>query len=53
MSNNLYNAGVATLTIGSLVYGILEIYGTTNSKVIVYFIVGVFLLILGSNWRRG
>lgn len=37
---NIYNAGIATLTFGSLFKGVLEIYGTTNSKVYVYDIIG-------------
>lgn len=43
--NNLYNAGVATLTFGSIIKGFLEIYGTTNSKAIIYLILGVVLIL--------
>ena len=43
---NLYNAGVATLTVGSLISGVLEIYGTTNGKVHVYWVVGGVLLLI-------
>ena len=46
ISNNLYNAGIATLTIGSIIKGVLEIYGTTNVKVYLYVIVGFGLLLL-------
>ncbi len=42
--NRTYNAGIATLTIGSIIEGVLQIYGTTNSKVYVYLIVGLILL---------
>lgn len=35
---NMYNAAVATLTFGSIFNGVLEIYGTTNSKVYVYLV---------------
>ena len=40
-----HHCAVATLTLGSLVYGALEIYGTTNSLVTYYFVVGAALLI--------
>ncbi len=36
----LYNAGIATLTVGCIFQGILEIYGTTNKLMMVYWIVG-------------
>lgn len=39
IGNRLYNAGIATLTFGSIFNGVLEIYGTTNSKIYVYLIV--------------
>ena len=42
---NLYNASVATLTVGSIIKGVLEIYGTTNWKVYIYLFIGIFLLI--------
>ncbi len=42
--NRFYNAGIATLTIGSIMEGVLQIYGTTNSKIYVYLIVGLILL---------
>ena len=45
---NLYNAGVATLTVGSIFMGVLEIYGTTNLKVYSYLIVGFFLIVLST-----
>ena len=35
---NLYNSGVATLTVGFIFKGVLEIYGTTNKLARVYFI---------------
>lgn len=44
---NLYNAGIATLTMGSIVYGVLEIYGTTNPLSIVYPIAGGILTLAG------
>lgn len=43
----LYHAGVATLTVGSLVSGALEIYGTASPLVAVYWIAGEALTLLG------
>jgi len=37
---NLYNAGIATLTVGSIMKGVMEIYGTTNDILQIYWIVG-------------
>ncbi|GHU70124.1 hypothetical protein FACS1894184_15140 [Clostridia bacterium] len=37
----LYNSGIATLTVGSVFAGALEIYGTTNWLVMVYWVVGI------------
>ena len=42
----LYHAGIATLTVGSIVRGVLDIYGTTNSLSGYYWIFGI-LLVLG------
>ena len=42
-----WHAGIATLTIGSIVSGALEIYGTTNPLIIVYWILGILLLDAG------
>lgn len=44
IENNLYNASIATFTFGSFINGFLNIYGTTNSKIWIYFIVGIILL---------
>lgn len=43
----LYNSGLATLTVGSHMKGVLDIYGTENSLLVVYWIVGIILLALG------
>lgn len=44
----LYNAGVATVSVGSYFKGVLDIYGTTRDVyVIIYFVVGGVLLLLG------
>ena len=42
-----WNAGIITLTVGSLFQGVLEIYGTTNRLAVVYQIVGILLLLGG------
>lgn len=44
----VYHAGIATLTVGSLVSGALEIYGTTNPLTLVYWIVGGVLAASGA-----
>lgn len=43
----LYNAGLASLTVGSLMRGILDIYGTTNRLVVIYPIAGILFLAAG------
>lgn len=40
----LYHCGIATMTVGSIIQGILEIYGTTNMLVSYYWIVGIILI---------
>ena len=42
------HAGIAALTVGSLVSGALEIYGTTNPLTLVYWIAGGALTALGA-----
>ncbi len=42
-----WNAGIATLTIGVVFMGVLEIYGTTNKLIIFYPIVGIPLIVAG------
>ncbi len=37
---NLYNSGIAALTVGCIFQGVLEIYGTTNKLMIIYWITG-------------
>ena len=41
---NLYHSGIATLTVGSCFAGVLEIYGTTNSLIRVYWAAGFVFL---------
>ncbi len=43
---NLWNTAIATLSIGSLFAGVLAIYGTTNSLIIVYPIAGGILILI-------
>ena len=45
---NLFNSGVATLTAGSCVQGIFEIYGTSSPYVAAYWWAGAALLALGA-----
>lgn len=47
----LHHAGVATLTIGSVMEGVLAIYGTTNQLTIWYWIGGAALLVLAQAVR--
>lgn len=48
ISTYIYNAGVATLTVGSYFKGMLDIYGTTRDVyVIIYFTVGAVLAFFG------
>ena len=39
----LYHSGIATLTVGCIFQGVLEIYGTTNRLIVIYPIVGGLL----------
>ena len=44
---NLWNSGIAALSVGCVFRGVLEIYGTTNSLCVVYPIAGCVLLTAG------
>ncbi len=46
-AENLYACGVATLTLGSLLTGVLQIYGTTNDLIQYYWLVGIGFALLG------
>ena len=54
---NLYNSGIATLTIGSLIRGVFEIAGTSSPYTLLYLIAGSLLTAVGavgfllSEWR--
>lgn len=47
LAQGLYHAGIATLTVGSIIQGVLVIYGTTNSKTVFYWIAGAVLAAAG------
>jgi len=46
-ATGLYNCGIATLTVGSCMQGVLEIYGTTSIYMPVYWIAGCALTFAG------
>lgn len=46
-SRLLCHFGVATLTVGSIIRGVLDIYGTSNFMTYIYPAVGGILLIIG------
>ena len=45
-SNSFYKTSLFTFMFGSLMRGVLDIYGTTNSFMIIYLIAGTILFIL-------
>ena len=47
VSRNLYHSGIATCTVGSIMLGVLEIYGTTNHLTDLYWPVGIAFLLFG------
>ena len=47
LSSVLYACGIATLTVGSIMQGVLVIYGTTNRLMPIYAIAGAVLLVVG------
>lgn len=47
VARNVYHSGIAALTVGSIMRGVLDIYGTTNSLVGYYFVAGFVLVIAG------
>lgn len=60
LTRELHHSGVASLTVGSLFEGVLEIYGTTNRLVLVYWVLGgtfllsgLILYIMGNREVRG
>lgn len=47
MPNRFYQDGIVILTLGSLIQGILEIYGTSSTYVLIFQIIGIVCLLLG------
>ncbi len=47
---NLYNAGIATLTVGSILRGILDIAGADTVYPLYYFIAGAAFVVAGGGW---
>ena len=47
LSRNLYHSGIATLTLGSFIRGVLDIYGTTNDLSEFYWPTGFCFVIAG------
>ena len=45
ISNDLYKMSVYTFTFGSIMKGVLDIYGTTNNKLLIYLIAGLILFV--------
>lgn len=45
-------SGIAVLTVGSLLQGVLTIFGTTNRLAIAYPVAGIMFLVLGLVFRR-
>lgn len=46
-SLRLWNSGIASLTVGSIMQGVIEIYGTTNHLIIIYAAAGFIFCICG------
>jgi hypothetical protein len=44
---NLYHSGIATLTVGSFLMGVLEIAGTDSDYLPYFYIVGFVMVLLG------
>lgn len=47
VAGNLYHSGIATLTVGSILQGVLDIYGTTNRLLALYWMTGIAFAISG------
>ena len=45
---NLYNAGIATLTVGSILRGVIDIAGADTVYPVYYFYVGAILVVVGA-----
>lgn len=44
---NLYNAGIATLTVGSILRGIIDIAGADTTYPVFYFFIGTVFVVVG------
>ena len=44
---NLYNAGIATLTVGSILRGVIDIAGADTTYPVYYFFVGTVFVAIG------
>ena len=44
-ARSFYHCGIITLTLGSIMTGILDIYGTTNRLLVIYWFLGAVLLL--------
>ena len=47
LGNTLYNFGIVTLSVGSVIKGVLDIFGTTNWLVNIYLYTGIVLVVFG------
>jgi len=47
-SLNAYHAGIATLSVGIAMQGILEIYGTSSDYIVAYGFTGAVLIVIGA-----
>jgi len=47
LSFNLYNSGIAWLTVGSCVGGVIEIAGYESDHIRVFFVIGLFFVFSG------
>jgi hypothetical protein len=47
LSFNLYNSGIAWLTVGSCIKGVMEIAGYESDYVTAFFVIGFFFLFFG------
>ena len=47
ISVKIYNCGVATLTLGCCLAGVLEIYGTTSIYIRFYWLAGIVMMAFG------
>ena len=48
LAYNLYNSGIATITVGFIFRGVVEIYGTTNKLYHIYSGVGGLFMLSGA-----